>query len=269
MVSIKEMDVYRQWATEKRDRLIKHNQNWMCLIVGGTGSGKSWDALSLADDISANGFDCRRHLAFTPSDIIKILNSNKLKKGDIIIADELGVSMSSRDWYAIQNKLLSHLFQTFREMNVGMIATVPQINFIDKAMRGLFHNRLETVKIHRQEELNEVKVYELEYNNMYDKLFNITPVFRDDYGNKVGMPRILIRKPRKELIDDYEEMSKEYKKQIRIDIEKKFDEINGLNKATPCAVCGNNSYIYSKKQALWTCRYCREEYKNNPFKRAK
>lgn len=269
MVSIKEMDVYKEWKKEKNRRLTINNQNWMCLIVGGTGSGKSWNALSLADDISENGFDCKKHLAFTPSDIIRLLNSNKLKKGDIIIADELGVSMSSRDWYAIQNKLLSHLFQTFREMNVGMIATVPQINFIDKSMRGLFHNRIETIKIHRKTELNEVKVYELEYSNTYDKLFNKIPVFTDDYGNKVSMPRILIRKPRQEIIDEYEKMSKAYKKKIREDIESKFNEINGLNKAKGCSICGNTSYIYSKKKGTWSCRYCREEYTKNPYKRNK
>ena len=264
------MDVFAEFAKQKRERMTKFNQNWLCLIVGGTGSGKSWSALSLADHISANGFDCKKHLAFRPKDIIKLINSGTLKAGDIILADELGVSMSSRDWYAVQNKFLNYLFQTFREMNIGLIATVPAIKFIDSNMRVLFHNRMETVKIHRKSNLAELKVYNLEYSNFMDKLLTITPVFEDSYGNKVSMPRIYIPQARQELIDDYEKMSKQYKKEVRQEVEKQLDQ-NDSTKVlmASCKMCNNASYRYTKKDQTWTCRTCGEVYKSNPFKRRK
>jgi len=267
MVHIKDMDVFAEWKKQKRDRMVKYNQNWLCLIVGGTGSSKSWDALSLADEISPHGFDMK-HMCFRPRDIIRVINHGKLKPGNIVIADELGVSMSSRDWYQIQNKFLSYLFQTFREMNVGLIATVPAIKFIDSSMRILFHNRIETIQIHRRSNLAEVKVYDLEYNNFMDRMFTKTPVFIDEFGNKVSMPKIFIPKPRDELIEEYEKASKKYKKELRMEVEKQLS-LNDSSKQliASCPACGNSSYRYTKSKNLWTCRTCGEEFNKNPFKR--
>jgi len=268
MVHIKDMDVFSEFANQKTDRMIKYNQNWLAYIVGGTGSGKSWAAISLADRLAPNGFDPELHLVFTPQELLRVTNSNKLKKGDIIIFDEMGVGMSSRDWYSIQNKLLHSVFQTFRDLNVGMIATVPALKFIDSNARVLFHNEMHTIKIHRKSKLNELKVYNVEYNNYADKSYRRIPIFLDSYGNLVMMPKIFVPEPKQKLIEVYERRSKAYKKLLREQTQRKLDEIDETKQLEySCKVCGKTSFAYKQKDKVWMCRVCGEMYNKNPYKK--
>jgi hypothetical protein len=170
-------DVGEAFIKRIRDRLHKQNKNWLCLICGQTGSGKSYSAISLAQQITKGGNKYK--VVFNPDDFRKTLMSDDLKRGDVIIFDEAGVGMASREWYSEQNKLLGKVLQTFRVLNIGVIFTTPVISFIDVQARSLFHNYLFTEKINFKSRTAYIKVLDVNNNSYTGKIYYTAPSFYD------------------------------------------------------------------------------------------
>jgi hypothetical protein len=191
--------------------MIKRNKNWLAIICGETGSGKSYSGLSMVDEISPRGCDARRCVVFDPVQFLnKVTHTKDLRKGDIIIFDEAGVGMSSREWYSVQNKLLGSVLQTFRNLNVGVIFTTPNLSFVDVQARKLFHNYFETAYVDYKTQLAYMKAYDIQHNSRYDKTYYKHPRIKDGDGRVVSVGYLAIPKPRKELVADYEQMKQEY-----------------------------------------------------------
>ena len=198
-----------------RARLLNRNKNWLAIICGETGSAKSYNALSIADRICPRGISARRCVVFNPVQFLNRVTERKdLKKGDIIIFDEAGVGMSSREWYSVQNKLLGSVLQTFRNLNVGVIFTTPNLSFVDVQARKLFHNYFETAYIDYKKEIAYMKAYEIQHNSRYDKTYYKHPRIKDASGRVVSVSYLGIPKPRKDLILEYEQMKSEYTEQL-------------------------------------------------------
>ena len=127
-------------------RRIRNNKNCLVIFTGDTGSGKSYGALRFAEKLDPE-FNEKR-IVFTPDKFLEIIRHDKeLHSGNVIIFDEAGVGMASREWYSIQNKILSYVLQTFRFKNLIVIFTVPDFTYIDSQARKLFHFYFETSKI--------------------------------------------------------------------------------------------------------------------------
>ncbi len=105
-------------------------------------TGKSYSAMGLAQDIDPY-FNVDR-IIFHPKDFISLLEMG-LPKGSVIMWEEVGVSLSSRDWYKEQNKIISSLFETFRRHNLILIMTVPFVKFIDSRIRSMIHGFAEMI----------------------------------------------------------------------------------------------------------------------------
>lgn len=189
-----------------RQRLNRDNQNWLCALVGGTGSGKSFSALTLASKIGGKVW-----IVFTAEEFLFLLTKNKdLSKGDVIIFDEAGVGIGSRDWYSDENKAIMDVLQTFRYLNVGVIFTVPVSSFVDSQARKLYHCIIETQCIDRETNLNYVKVFDIDFNNITNKTYNPHPKMVDeDKHYKMTMMRIGLPPDALRLV--YERKQKKYK----------------------------------------------------------
>ena len=251
-----------------QERILIKNKNWLAIFVGGTGSGKSYSSLFIADKFSLRGFIPKYHLVFTAEEFIEKLNNPiHIKKGDIIIFDEAGVGMSAREWQSIQNRILGAILQTFRHMNVGVIFTVPVIKFIDSQARPLFHHIFETLNIDERTNICHCKVHEFQYNNQTDKIYRKTLVFNDERG-LIRMVGLAIPLPRKALIREYEEMKSKYSKNLRANAK---EEIRGKKKdkeeipTTPCDLCGSRSYEFLSSKTKWRCRKCGKIHDKNPY----
>lgn len=105
-------------------------------------SGKSFNSMSIGLDLDSN-FDIDR-VVFTPEEFIKVVKSG-LPPGSVILWDEAGVGLSSREWYSLQNKMISYVLETFRRDNLILIMTTPNMSYIDKKVRTLFHGYAETI----------------------------------------------------------------------------------------------------------------------------
>ena len=98
---------------------IKQNKNFLGFISGPTGSGKSWSSISIAEQLDPTFTDER--IVFSGIELMKLINSDKLKKGSVIVFEEAGIGMSNKNWQSTINKMLNFLIQTFRHRNFVLI----------------------------------------------------------------------------------------------------------------------------------------------------
>lgn len=189
-------------------RIYKENKNNLIIICGPTGSGKSWRSLRIAELLSPN-FNMS-YVVFSVEELLDLIKSGKLKKGDVVVFEEGGVGASSRNWYTILNKALLFCFQTMRHRNFTLIMNVPSMSFIDSGLRPLFHLYIETLFIDKQKDMCRCKVWRIQHNayegESYTKYFICEePV--DEYDAIsvwIGPPQT------PGLIDEYERRKWEY-----------------------------------------------------------
>lgn len=221
------------YADRIRYRLFFQNKNWLAVICGETGSSKSYSALRLAELIGPVYF------VFTPKEFMQLINNKKLKRGSCIVFDEAGVGIPSRDWQSVQNKLFGAVLQTFRNMNIAVIFTTPNLSFIDVQARKLFHAFIETDYIDRKEKIAYVKPYDLQINVRLDKTYMKHPIFDSPIdGSLVYMNRMGLGLPSEKLRVKYEKASAAYKKKVREDTLKTLTEAEN-----PKKLAGNDNDI--------------------------
>ncbi len=190
---------------------FKENKNWLALIIGETGSGKSWSAIKLGEQLDPNfSID---NICFTPKEFLERIDKGELAKGSILIYDEAGISFGARDFYQDVNKALSYVLQGFRAFNIGTIFTTPNLSFIDIHARKLIHTVLETISVNHNESYCIVKWKNLEHNPLYDKTYYKFPrIIRNN--RIITVDRIKIYKASDKLLDAYEKKKMAYLKAL-------------------------------------------------------
>jgi hypothetical protein len=199
---------------------IENNKNFIACITGSTGSGKSWSALREGETLDPD-FDID-NVCFTGRQFMDLVNgkSKQLKKGSVIVFDEIQVTMGHLDYQSLQAKLLNYVLQTFRHRNFILFMTSPHFNFINASARRLFHCRMETVSINKETKQVNLKPFLLQINqdtgDVYRKYLRI---YHKDYG-VVPFTLLKLGKPSNKLIKDYEEKKTEFTKQLNESISK-------------------------------------------------
>jgi len=156
---------------------ISRNKNFICCITGETGSGKSYSTLREGELLDPD-FDIR-NVCFTPLEFMKLVNgkTKKLKRGSVIIYDEVQVTMSALDFQSLQAKLINACLSTFRFKGFILFMTSPYFQFVNKSARKLFHSRWETVTIDHEKKQCVMKPFLLQTNqetgNTYRKYLRI------------------------------------------------------------------------------------------------
>lgn len=212
--SLRQNNFWRNKMKEILDRIkerFKENKNWLALIIGETGSGKSWSAIKLGEQLDPNfSID---NICFTPKEFLERIDKGELAKGSILIYDEAGISFGARDFYQDVNKALSYVLQGFRAFNIGTIFTTPNLSFIDIHARKLIHTVLETISVNHNESYCIVKWKNLEHNPLYDKTYYKFPrIIRNN--RIITVDRIKIYKASDKLLDAYEKKKMAYLKAL-------------------------------------------------------
>ncbi|GAH77020.1 unnamed protein product, partial [marine sediment metagenome] len=104
-------------------RRIERNQNFLCCVTGGTGSGKSYSTLREGEVLDPD-FDVD-NVCFEPKQLMDLINgiTKKLKRGSFILYDEVQVSHGHLDYRSMQSKMINSLLQTFRHRNFILFMT--------------------------------------------------------------------------------------------------------------------------------------------------
>ena len=133
-----ERDVYdyiynydgRQIVYKEFKKRLKENRNLVLLFTGKVGGGKSYASLSVADYLSPPktvGYNLES-MVYSIEDFIEQVKT--LSAGNVIIMDEAGVTMNSRDAMSNSSKVLSKVIQSIRYLQHCSIFNLPNINFL-------------------------------------------------------------------------------------------------------------------------------------------
>lgn len=211
-----------------QNRLWKRNKNYLGIITGQTGSGKSWSALSIANTVD-HTFNVEK-CVMNPLEFMNGLVHKDWGQGDMIVFDEAGVGLSSKEYMTIVNRAINDILQTFRRQNIGVLFTVPSKTNVDKDTRRLLHGYFETLD-YIENSYALVKYHELQYNARQDKIYHRS--LRDDKGEKLNP--IAVKKPPNDLIRDYENKRSKYQNEVneqRLErIVEKMEKKRGKNKS--------------------------------------
>ncbi|WP_342305895.1 zonular occludens toxin domain-containing protein [Methanolobus sp. ZRKC5] len=203
-----------------RHRINEQDKNFMCVMVGETGSGKSADAVELARRIDPS-FEDNPRIVFTPKDFLEYIP--KMKKGQAIIFDEAGVGIPAREWQRIQNKLIGYVTQLFRHLNLCVIFTVPSMSFIDKQVKTLLHAVIETKTIDFKNKLGVAKYWRINHNPVFD-FTKLEPLILFSGGNHTTIDPLYIPHPPHEVWNKYVAMKEAYANKF---YQNAFKEVSG------------------------------------------
>src|SRR4030067_1004819 len=141
------------------------NSNNLVSVVGKTGSGKTWSAISIAEimsQLSGVPFDIE-NIVFSLRELMELINSDKLRKGSVIVFDEPQISISAKEFQSEANKVFNYLLSTFRHRNFSLFFCTPFENLLDKSTRKLFHVRIETAGINIKDNTCKLKALYVEH----------------------------------------------------------------------------------------------------------
>ena len=189
---------------------IKKHKNFLVVVCGETGSGKSLSAVRLAEIIDPN-FNAGR-IVFEPNKFLQLVKGSGLKAGSVIVLDESGVGMNNRNWFSAYNKIMNFILQTFRYKGIIVIFTLPDLSFLDSSARKLLHcyMRPKRIDFKRKRCILEVKLLQTDpTGRRKDRVYMKFPRPIID-GEVRKLKEIAIGLPTKTLLDKYEKKKRDY-----------------------------------------------------------
>jgi len=221
------------WARWMVGRTMRQNKNNLISLVGKTGSGKTYSAISICQIMSKmDGVPFTiEHVVFSLRELMDLINSGKLKRGSKIVFDEPQVSISAREFQSEANKVFNYLLSTFRHRNLTLFFCTPYETLLDKNTRRLFHVRMETMSINVNNQTCRLKPRYIEYSDFKTEPYRkqLVIMFKDENGRGKSHKLFYwdVPKPSKELIEQYEKKKLDFTNNLNKNISerlKKFDE---------------------------------------------
>ncbi len=218
------------WIRYIRNRILKR-KNFLALVSGTTGSGKSWSCLSVALMLDKNfGSD---RVVFGLRGLMELINSGeKFPAGTVFVWDEFQIEGGNRNWQSLTNKLLNSLLSTFRHKNFIVLINAPYSDFIDSQSKKLLHAEWEVTGIDYNNEKTIMKPMVIQYNSrrkqFYYKYLRVK--------TKRGVSPITkwkIPKPPKWIVEEYERRKTEFTTNLNKEIERQLDKLDSKDKKKP------------------------------------
>jgi len=196
-------------------RTQKKNKNVICVVVGETGSGKSYSCLRIAErmaEINKREFDIR-NISRDIEEFMDRVNSGDLKSGDVLVLEEVGVNISSRDWASKMNKLINYVFQTFRNKNLIVLLNIPDVMMLDINTRRLLHGTIQPQGIDFKNKLTKIKFVKKQHNFQLHKDYHHFLKVRVN-GRVRKIKNMTLNKPSDEICKLYEKRRDEFTEEL-------------------------------------------------------
>lgn len=212
--------------------MLEQGKNFIIVVVGRVRVGKSWSALRLAENIDEN-FTVD-NIVFSAQEFMAIVNEkeNQIKEGAVILWEEGGVGLNSKNWYSMLNRFTNLILETWGYKHLCLIITVPNFSFIDNSTRKMVNLRINCME--RVKARGVVKAIAEELSVMYkpngEELKRTVPRL-SIRGWTYKMTRLEIHKPSIKHRHAYEIKQLEFKKKLAIELEAQMKQMSNDSQA--------------------------------------
>jgi hypothetical protein len=148
----------KTWPKRIWRRIYARNQNYIFFIYGPPGSGKSEAGLSCGEMLSPR-FNIN-FIVFNVLDFFNLITSDKVRKGDFILFEEIGNAVGNRDYYMETNKWMSKVTQVIRTKNLIIGYTAPKLEMADKHILALCMGLVSTIGVDYQTQEGLIRIYD-------------------------------------------------------------------------------------------------------------
>jgi ABC-type dipeptide/oligopeptide/nickel transport system ATPase component len=253
------MSIFIDYLKKRLSQVQK--KNCLILIIGETGSGKSYAGLKLCEQFD-KGFSVNK-VAFKSREFMDIIDNKELSyKKAAILFDEIGIAMSSRQWQNLTHQMVNAVLETFRFRNLLVVFTVPDISFVDVQTRKMFHFRFDMKGIDFKRKVSKVKPLYIQYNASVGKSYHKYLRIINKDGQRQKLKTISFPLPSKQLRDAYERKKKKFSDNLNKRIRQAMDmnKSKGINdrKVLLCQVCGYK-WMSRSSQLPRVCSKCGTE----------
>lgn len=226
----KEGEIFCKWLDS---RLIQHNKNVLGAELGPTGSGKSYRDLRKAELWYKYHFKEDfpvENICFGVGQLMKLISSGKMRRGEVLIFEEAGVNLASLDFQSKVSKMMTYVLQSFRSMNIAIFFNLPYLSMLNKSARMLMHYSFESAGIDHKRKINKCKPFFHQVNQSSGKIYTKYPIVKTSKGTR-KVKRFGFSMPAPYLMEAYESKKASYLKEITTDYSKQIEEMNGGTKA--------------------------------------
>ena len=188
-------------------------ENCNILITGHVQKGKTTVGISLAREFNSNFSS--KYMLYHPKNVIKFINENDLKRGDVLLIEEMGTEaggVSRRKWYDFNNFLFNDVLQTYGFEGLIVMIDAPYIDFIDSNTLKLMNYRARVIGKDLKTEENLCKILKFEWDDENQKYYRES--VRDFTGKKINNFWIK-RTQDSELLRDCRKKEIEFKKWVQ------------------------------------------------------
>lgn len=206
------------------------NRNVLGVILGPTGSGKSYTALRICEIEYERRFKKPfppENITFSIGQTMKRIQAIKEtgRKGEIIMPDDIGASgFGAMEFQSKSSRMFSYILQAFRSLNIGLLMTLPVLTMLNKTGRQLVHYQLITQGIDYANKSAKVKPLFHQLNQSSGKSYWKYPNYL--VNNRVlTFKRLNYSMPSKELCEKYEEKKLNFLTKLTGDFVDELDAI--------------------------------------------
>lgn len=191
-------------------KLLANNRNWLVVICGPTGTGKSYTSLAIAEKLDPT-FSTRK-IVFSTEDFLRVFQT--CHAGEVIIFEE-SEELNSRRAMKESNVQMGIILSMIRFTQVSVIFNLPSIAMIDINARRLMHTYLYTVEFDRttappwMRRLSGVFWYEVRNTRLPSKSSDDQLRYVNPVVNGVKVRKVWFNAPSADLIREYEAMKHE------------------------------------------------------------
>jgi hypothetical protein len=186
--------------------------------LGATGSGKSYRDLRMIELWYLFNFNEKvpiENICFGVPAAMQLIASGKLRKRELIVFEEAGVNLGSRDWSNKFSKMMNYTLQSFRSMNIGILFNMPYLSMLDSQARHLLHYSFESYSIDFAKGLNYCKPFFHQVNQGTGKIYKKYMRVKTATGS-TRLKIMAFAKPSAYLIEAYEAKKAAYLKQLTV-----------------------------------------------------
>lgn len=220
----------KAWVTYAKHR-VRDNQNFVAVITGETGSGKSYSALSYCLQIDPN-FDPEKQVVFYFKDLMRLINDDEFHKKEykIIMWDEIQIEMSNRKWQSKLNQSIIQLLSTFRAQNIILLMTAPNKSMLDAQVKKLLHAEIKCKGFIKKTNLCKLMPRYCQYNPDKDRVYPHKLMHNHKGVGYIPVDVWYIGKAPKDVLKVYEDkkgrFNKELNRKIEVNIEATNSKVN-------------------------------------------